>query len=426
MADYREMWSELGLNLERHDQLLEILGGAYTQLFLSQENRPKGMEYFDFVVSEAHGLRIQELVEHKKQGGTVVGSFCVYVPEDIILAAGGIPIGLCAGAEFPIPDSEGLIPSSSCPLVRASLGFKLSGTCPYIQASDFVVGETTCDAKKKMYEVLGQYHPTYVMEVPQKKTDAANYLFYTEILAFKDKMEAESGRKIDAASLSKATRKLEAKKQALRRFHAARGVDPTPISGRDALLVSQIAFYDDIDRFTSKVNELAEELEERAARGEGVFPKNTPRLVFSGTPLPLPDWKLHSIVESAGAVIVAEESCVGSRYYTTTTPENGGAIEEQLKAISERHLGTHCACFTPNEERIQDVIDIVRATNADGVIHYSLSFCQPYSFEAIKMKNALEAEGIPVLSLESDFSTNDMGQLQTRIQAFTELLEAKK
>lgn len=426
MADYRTMWAELGMDLDRHDQLLELLGGAYTQLFLSQENRPEGMKYFDFVVSEAHGLRIQELVDHKKAGGTVVGSFCVFVPEDVILAAGGISIGLCAGAEFSIPDSDGIIPRNSCPLIRASLGFKLSGTCPYIQSADFLVGETTCDGKKKMYEVMGQYHPTYVMEVPQIKTPQAMDLFRSEIVAFKDKMESESGRKIAADDLAAATDKVEAKKAAIRRFNAARAADPVPISGRDALLVSQIAFYDDIDRFTSKVNDLAAELEDRAAKGEGVFPKKTPRILYAGTPLPLPDWKLHTIVESAGGVIVGEESCVGSRYYSTTTPDSDGTLDGQLSAISERLMSTHCACFTPNTERVDDVIAMARELKADGVIHYSLSFCQTYEYEAMKMEKALQSEGIPILSLSSDFSSNDNAQLATRVQAFVEMLDRRE
>lgn len=422
MADYRSMWADLGMNLDRHDQLLQILGEGYTQLYLSQTNRPEGMKYFDFVVSEAHGLRIQELVEHKQKGGTVVGSFCVFVPEDIIIAAGGIAVGLCAGAEFPIPDSEGLIPRNTCPLVRASLGFKLSGVCPYIQSSNFLVGETTCDGKKKMYEILGDYHPTYVMEVPQKKTPAARELYYQEILSFKDKMESEAGRKITASDLSAATSKVMAKKQALRRFHAARAADPTPVSGRDALLVSQISFYDDIDRFTSKVNVLADELEGRIRAGNGVFPARTPRILYAGTPSPLPDWKLHTIVENTGGVIVGEESCVGSRYYSTSTPPSDGSLEGQLRAIADRHLGTHCACFTPNDERIDDIIDLAREVKADGVIHYSLSFCQTYEAEAMKVEKALQKEGIPTLAIESDFSWSDQARLETRVGAFLEMI----
>jgi len=170
MSDYRPMWTELGLDLERHDMLLEALGGMYQGLFLAQNNRPKAMDYFDFVVSEIHGLRVKELMDHRAGGGKVVGLYCVFVPEDLIMAAGAIPVGLCAGAQFAVPDAEEVLPRNTCPLVKSSFGFKVSRTCPYVQASDFVVGETTCDGKKKMYEILGEYHPTYVMEVPQKKT----------------------------------------------------------------------------------------------------------------------------------------------------------------------------------------------------------------------------------------------------------------
>lgn len=422
MSDYRSMWADLGLDLDRHDQLLEILGNGYTQVFLSQQNRPKAMGYFDFVISEAHGLRIKELVDHKKSGGIVVGAFCVFVPEDIVLAAGGIPVGLCAGAQFSIPDSEGLIPRNTCPLIRASLGFKTSRTCPYIQASDLLIGETTCDGKKKMYETMADLHPTYVMEVPQKKTPAAEQLYLSELWAFKDKMEAESGRIIDAEKLAASTQRLEAKKQAIRRLSAARAADPVSISGLDALLVSQISFYDDIDRFTASVNELADELEACVVRKEGVFPAGTPRLLYTGTPLPLPDWKIHSIVEAAGGVIVAEESCVGSRYYSTSTPASDGSLDGQMKSIAQRHLGTHCACFTPNDERIEDIIRMAHDYKVDGVIHYSLQFCQTYIAEALKVENALRKEGIPVLAVESDFSGEDNAQLSTRIQAFIEML----
>lgn len=420
MSDHRPMWASLGLDLDRHDSLLEMLGGAYAQIYMSQADRPEAMKYFDIVVSEAHGLRIAELVEHKRGGGTVVGTFCVYVPEEVVFAAGGVPVGLCAGADFAVPYSDGLIPRNTCPLIRASLGFKMNRTCPYIQCADFVVGETTCDGKKKMFEVLAEHHPTYVMEVPQTKSAGARELFVSELKAFVGKMESVSGRKIDAAGLAAATAKVEKKKAALRRVHEARKADCTPISGLDALLVSQISFYDDIDRFTAKVNELADELEARVAKG--TTGNRKPRILFAGTPLPLPDWKLHSIVEACGGVIVCEESCVGSRYYSTTTPASDGSLEGQLRAISTRLLDTHCACFTPNAERIDDIIGLAREYRADGVICYSLAFCQTYAAESIKVENALKAEGIPVLSLESDFSANDAAQLRTRVGAFIEMI----
>ena len=97
MADYRDMWNGLGMDLEKHDLLCEALPDAFHEVYISQQNRPEGMDYYDFVVAEIHGVRPSELVEHRKKGGKVFGTFCVYVPDEIIFAAGAIATGLCGG-----------------------------------------------------------------------------------------------------------------------------------------------------------------------------------------------------------------------------------------------------------------------------------------------------------------------------------------
>src|SRR5512138_971536 len=106
MSDYRKMWEGLGLDLETHDAVLDIVGKTYQDVFLSQINRPKGMEYFDFVMSEIHGLRIKEILDAKDQGKKVVGTFCVFVPEEIVLALDALCVGLCAGAELGFEAAE--------------------------------------------------------------------------------------------------------------------------------------------------------------------------------------------------------------------------------------------------------------------------------------------------------------------------------
>jgi len=422
MTDYHPMWTELGLDLERHDVLLDALGGMYSDLFLGQKNRPKSMDYFDFVVSEIHGLRVKELQDHRAAGGKVVGLYCVFVPEDLILAAGAIPVGLCAGAQFAVPDAEEVLPRNTCPLVKSSFGFKLSRTCPYVQASDFVVGETTCDGKKKMYEILADYHPTYVMEVPQKKTPLGRQLFIEEVHGLKAKLEAETGRAITASGLAEATRLIDGKRRALQRLQGLRKARPAPISGLDALLIVQIAFYDDVVRFTEKVNALCDELDQRVARGEGVASPNAARIVVSGSPMAIPNWKLHQLLEESGAVVVSEESCTGTRYFNYLTPANDGTVDGQLAAIADRQLETNCACFTPNDERLDDVVALARGWDADGVVHYDLQFCHTFANEAVKVERRLAGEGVPLLRIETDYSEEDVGQLRTRIDAFLEMI----
>ncbi len=421
MSDYTQMWSDIGLDLKGHDALLSVLGGAYQDIFLSQKNRPEGMKYFDFVMSEVHGLRIKELMDAKAEGRIVVGSYCVFVPEELILAVDGVSVGLCAGAEFNFEGAEEVVPRNLCPLIKSAFGFKRGLVCPYLEASDIVVGENTCDGKKKSYEVLGpMVKDLHIMDLPQMKSGPGRALLKEEYARFVTRLEEKSGRKVTVESLKQGIATVNAKRQAVKRLAELRKADPAPISGLDALLVNQIFFYDDPARFTASVNALCDELEERVKKGEGVLPKGTPRLVISGCPMAVPNWKVPFIVETSGAVIVAEESCVGERGTRWLTETQGSTLPEMLDAITERYFNIDCAVFTPNPSRVDHVGDMFGRYGARGVIHYSLQFCQPYLVESGPVEAALEGSGIPVLRLETDYSQEDMGQLKTRIEAFVE------
>jgi benzoyl-CoA reductase/2-hydroxyglutaryl-CoA dehydratase subunit BcrC/BadD/HgdB len=315
-----------------------------------------------------------------------------------------------------------VLPRNTCALIKSSFGFKLGRICPYVQASHLIVGETTCDGKKKMFEILAQYQPVYVMEVPNKKTKSSRALWRDEVLTFRDVVEKLTGNKITAAKLSQATKLVNDRRRALQRLYNLRKVRPVPISGKDALLVTQVSFYDDATRCIKQVNELCDELDGRASRGEGVFPADAPRILVSGNPMAIPNWKLHHILETAGAAVVCEESCTGTRLFTDLVPEKGGTVEEQLGAIAERYMQIHCACFTPNDERLDDIVRLAKEYQVDGVVHYNLQFCHTYANEAVKVEKVLAENGIPLLRIETDYSDEDMGQLRTRVDAFLEMI----
>jgi len=127
--DYTGLWENLGLNLENHAGLLGVLSEGYKNIYLSQKGRPEQMGYFDFVISEIHGLRVEKIFEAKKEKRKVVGTFCLYVPEEIVLAVDAVSIGLCAGAEVGSDEAEKFIPRNTCALIKAFMGFKLAGLC---------------------------------------------------------------------------------------------------------------------------------------------------------------------------------------------------------------------------------------------------------------------------------------------------------
>jgi len=421
--DYRSMWTDLGLNLEAHDVLLNVLGQAYQDIYLAQKDRPEGMGYFDFVMSEVHGLRIKELVDEKAAGRKIIGSYCVFVPEEIALAANATLVGLCSGADFATEEVEKLLPRNTCALIKSAFGFKIGKVCPYLESADMIVGENTCDGKKKAYESLSHLvNNLYVMDLPQVKSANGKALLKAEYIRFKAAVEELTGVKITVASLKEAIRTVNAKRAAIHRLSLLRKADPAPISGLDALLANQVFFYDNPARFTDSVNKICDELEKRIAEKKGVFPAKTPRILISGCPQAVPNWKLPMIVETTGAVIVGEESCVGERGTRNLTDDSGETVDALLDAITDRYFQVDCAIFTPNQDRLDHIMEMAKAYKADGVIHYGLQFCQPYLMESMPVEKALEEQNIPCLRIETDYSMEDVGQLKTRIEAFVELL----
>ena len=184
----------------------------------------------------------------------------------------------------------------------------------------------------------------------------------------------------------------------------------------------QIAFFDDPVRCAETANKLADELEERNRQGVSVFEKGTKRIMITGTPMAIPNWKLHHIVETSGAAVVCEEMCTGTRYFENLVEEGLPTLDEQFMALSKRYMKNNCACFTPNPGRVEDILRLAKEYHVDGVIDVNLKFCCLYDTEGYSVERALREAGIPVLGIETDYDDGDSEQLRTRIGAFVEML----
>ncbi|MGB5919076.1 double-cubane-cluster-containing anaerobic reductase [Arcobacter sp.] len=429
VEEHRKLLSEINVDVDRHAKMMNMGLESYKTQFMSQKNRPEAMKYFDWFMSEIQGQRIAEINELRKQKKPAVGAFCIFVPEEIIVGAGGACFGLCGGSPATIADAETELPRNICPLIKSAHGFKLQRTCAYTQSSDFIYGETTCEAKKKTWEILNKHHPVHVMNIPHMKRDKDLKMWKEEIVEFKEHIEEVTGKKLSLEEMLEGTRIINEKRKALLRLDSLRGLNPEvmPITGKDALFVTQMGFLDDPKRYTQKVNELCDELEKRVEDKISVFEKDTPRLMILGTPIAPPNWKLHTAVESSGGAIINEESCIGHRYYKDNVDLDNIKNEDELMSeLMKRYSAVDCACFTPNTPRIDKILKMYKDRQADGVIYYTLSFCHTYNVESFLVTEALEAAGIPCLVIESDYSPEDAGQIKTRVEAFLESISFKK
>jgi len=419
-SNLEQMWQELGLDVQLHNEVLASINNMFQKTVGSQKNRPEGMAYFDNVLHESHGSRVAELLQEKSKGKKVVGTFCVYVPDEIAMALDLIPIALCGGTNFSVPYAEKMFPRDICPLVKSTLGLAFSKTCPYAPIKSLAVGETTCDAKKKTWDILAQKVNFHVMEIPQKKGVIDIHLWHNEVSAFAEKLEQVAEKKLDAGALSRTIKIMNDKRRSLQRLNTLRNQNPPPISGLDALVVMQAALNDEPTRFTRHLDELNNELEIRANQGISPFPKDIKRIMITGCPAVMGNWKLHSIIENAGAATVADETCTGMRYYENFVDEKPTDLEGQLAAIADRYFKINCSCFTPNNDRLDKIVKTAQACRVNGVVQYILQYCHTYNVEAIRVEAMLKQNNLPSLKIETDYSEEDTGQLRTRVEAFLE------
>jgi benzoyl-CoA reductase/2-hydroxyglutaryl-CoA dehydratase subunit BcrC/BadD/HgdB len=394
-------------------------------------NRPQAMEYFD-QIADFFGQREKEIRDFKARGGKVIGFACMFAPVELILAAGAIPVRIDSGFYTPSKIGDRIVPVEVCPVVRSMIGLAMADLYPYLEMCDAIISPNTCDGKTKVCEILTDAFPVWEMNVPRiKDTPQAKSYWLEQVKEIKEKIEKLTGRSITGKGMRAAIQTTLRATEASRRLQGIRKGPPV-ISGRDAMLVDQMSYFDDIPRWTEKTNLLCDELERKVTEKSYVAPLDTPRILLTGSPMIWPDcWKIPNLIEESKpqGLIVADEFCSGDRVFYDPVGVDEGTAGDMLKAIAERYiLPCTCPCFTSeegNQDRLDKVQTLVKDYAISGVIYHVIRGCHLYAMEYMRLKRLFEKENIPIYYLDTEYSREDSGQMKTRIEAFIEMLATK-
>ena len=363
-------------------------------------------------------------MELKEKGIPLVGVFCTYLPQELPMAMGAAVVGLCSMSGETIPEAEQDLPRNLCPLIKSSYGFAKTDKCPYFYFSDLVVGETTCDGKKKMYEILAEHKPVYVMELPNSQSPEALKLWKQEIIKSKEKLESHFGVTITEDQIREAIKIKNEGRKALKEFYSLMKMEPAPMLGGDMYKVLYgSTFKFDQSKIPGEVRAVIEKVKAQYDDGTEDCPKNKfkgrPRIMVTGSPIGGASEKVIKCLEDNGAQVVVYENCGGAKSVDELVDETGDVYE----ALAKRYLNIGCSCMTPNPRRFELIDRLIDEYKVDAVVEVILQACHTYNVESYNVKKFVtEKKNIPYIGIETDYSTSDVGQISTRLSAFIEML----
>lgn len=357
--------------------------------------------------------------EAKEKGIPVVGSYCTYFPKELPMAIGAAAVSLCSMSGETIEVAEQDLPKNLCPLIKASYGFAKTDKCPYFYFSDLIVGETTCDGKKKMYELMSQFKDVYVMQLPQSQDERGRKFWRESCLELKRKLEEKFGTVITDEAVRQAVHTENGVRRALQRFYGVMKHDPAPITGLELFRVLYgSTFKLDRSGLANELNALTDKIKAEYAAGKRLDKK--PRILITGCPMGGATEKVIEAIENNGGVVVTYENCSGAKAIEREVKED---TDDIYGAIADRYLGIGCSVMTPNNNRFKLLDEMIDEYKVDGVVEMVLQACHTYSVESKSVRRFVTHDKeIPYIYIETDYSKTDVGQLNTRLAAFVEML----
>ena len=362
----------------------------------------------------------------KRQGRPVVGIMCEFTPREVILAAGAVPVCLCGGARETIPAAEACLPANLCPLIKSTYGYHVERANPFLEWADLVVAETTCDGKKKMFELMAETRPMYVLELPQKPDDPdAPARWLREVRKLRSALEGRFGVRITGAKLRAAIRLMNRERGLRRELAGLMSRERPPLMGRQLL------------EFKSLISGLEADLDEyeRAARlyGAGAAAPGSPlarrdepppvRVLMTGVPMVHGAERVIELVEGQGAVVVAQENCTGLK---PLLEDVDAEAADPLRALAEKYLHLPCSVMTANRRRFESLAALAARFRPECVIELVWHACLTYDVESFEVRRFVEERlGLPYLKLETDYSPSDSARLTLRVAALFETVRAR-
>lgn len=400
---------------DRYMRNIQRVANTTISSFESQYN----LDYFNKVYKNA-------FCEFEETETSYIGTYCVMIPDEIIYAIGYTPLRMCAGHQIPALVGEEMVPRDACPLVKAASGFQAMQVLPMYKQTELAIMPMTCEAKRKSVEVLSKHLPIIPVPIPMSKSNSAFEDTVSILIGLIKTLEIQTGNKLTSRKLKKACLDVNAAQKQAYRLQRKLYAHHPQVKGSEIMYVLNSFIYTNPRDWELSARALVEEIDEREKN-----PKNPkrqrPRVFIAGSPISFPNYKVPLMIEELGAQIVGDESCLSGRLLYDPVVPMDFSKTSIVRALAARYIAA-CTCpvFDNVEDRIASLQTRLDESGAEGIIYHVLRGCVPYDFELAAIEEWAERENVPLLRVETDFSTEDVEQIKIRFEAFVEMIDQRR
>jgi benzoyl-CoA reductase/2-hydroxyglutaryl-CoA dehydratase subunit BcrC/BadD/HgdB len=240
------------------------------------------------------------------------------------------------------------------------------------------------------------------------------------ILKLQGFLEKSFDRRADIRKIEAALQASNRKNALVQKIFDYAALTPSVLNWKEMYDVCFLALPSTYEEMQPILEDLLQKLELRVQEGAYIAPADAPRVMVTGCPIGGDATKIFKVIEAAGGVVVAPDSCTGLKPFMNLFAEN---TDDPVGALAARYLKLPCACMTPNDGRLSHLSVLIERFKPDVVIDFVLQACHGYSVESYKVgKHVQENHGLPFLKVETDYSDGDTEQLKTRIEALFECI----
>ncbi len=369
------------------------------------------------------GKMIQNCYEYatdaKAKGKHIVGIMCEYTPRELIMAADAVPVCLCGGSAEMIPPAEEDLPANLCPLIKSTYGYHLEKANPFLEMADLIVAETTCDGKKKMYELMSQTRPMYVLELPQKPTDSdAMAHWVSELRKLRTKLQKHFSVEVTDEKIKRAIVVMNRERKLRRELATLMKSQSPPLTGRQLL-----EFKSNISGISADFEQYDKAIKFFKSQKADCRKDSQVRVLMTGVPIVHGAERVLDIIESHGGLVVCMDNCTGLKPIMEDVDETA---KDPIIALAEKYLRLPCSVMTKNDRRMEVIRELVAEYNPQCIIELIWQACLTYDVESYLVKKLAEKElGIPYLRIETDYSPSDSARIALRVEALFETVRER-